>query len=201
MELWRKGPIRQHSQEGTAPICAHRAVAANFSAASEWATRRGKIILTMELQSAAGFWVLGLLRSDELPGVAADALEAGIDTPSLRILAGEHHPDVGELDRLFTGALAESQLEMPGRPAAIMMAARYYAERVVSGNMSPIKGASAMSWYLSTIEEAPESLQVFRGLASEYEDFEYRRDAKARRILSEIEQQIVAEARKLVNAP
>jgi hypothetical protein len=155
----------------------------------------------MELQSAAAFWALGFLRSDELPGVAADALEAGIDTPSLRILAGERHPDVGELDRLFTRALAESQLEIPGRPAAIMMAARYYAERIFSGDLSPIKGASAIWWHLSTIEDAPESLEVFRGLASEYEDFEYRGDAKARRILSEIEQQIVAEARKLVNAP
>jgi len=45
---------------------------------------------------------------------------------------------------------------------------------------------------------------VFVRLASEYEDFEYRakHDPDAGRILSEIEQQIVAEARSILeNSP
>jgi hypothetical protein len=37
----------------------------------------------------AARWMLGDLRAEQMPGVAADLLEVGYDTPSLRRLAGE----------------------------------------------------------------------------------------------------------------
>jgi len=98
----------------------------------------------MDLESAASFWTLGLLRNEDLPAVAADALEAGVDTPALRILAGERDPDVDELNRLFSKALEESSIERPDRPVAIANAAKYYAERILSGDWSPYRGASAI---------------------------------------------------------
>jgi len=85
----------------------------------------------MDLESAASFWVLGLLRNEDLPAVAADALEAGVDTPALRILAGEGDPDVGELNRLFSKVLEESRTEVPNRSSAMSNAARYHAERII----------------------------------------------------------------------
>jgi hypothetical protein len=153
----------------------------------------------MDLESAASFWVLGLLPNEDLPAVAADALEAGVDTPALRILAGERDPDVGELNRLFSKALEESSIELPNRSVAMANAAKYCAERILSRDWTPYRGASAIWSDLCTIEDAPENLKVFVGLASEHEDFEYRakHDPEAGRILSEIERQIVAEARSV----
>jgi len=66
----------------------------------------------------------------------------------------------------------------------------------LSGDWTPYQRASAIWSDLCAFEDAPENLKVFVGLSSEYEDFEYRakHEPEAVRILSEIEQQIVAEA-------
>jgi hypothetical protein len=157
----------------------------------------------MDLESAAAFWVLQLLPNADLPRIAVDALERGIDSPALRILAGERDPDVGELERLFTKVLQAAKIEMPIRSVAMMKAAKYYAERIVSGDLSVSRGVSAICWDLCTNEDAPERLRVFIGLASEYDDFEYRGkdDLEAARILSKIETEIVVEARSLLESP
>jgi len=47
----------------------------------------------INLESAAAFWVLGLIPTADLQRAAVDALELGLDSPSLRILAGELHHD------------------------------------------------------------------------------------------------------------
>jgi hypothetical protein len=39
----------------------------------------------------AARWIAGDLRPEQTPGIAADLLEAGLDTPSMRKLAGEIH--------------------------------------------------------------------------------------------------------------
>ena len=44
--------------------------------------------MKMTLIQAIAFWKMGLLSSDELPAIAAEALEAGFDCQSLRVLAG-----------------------------------------------------------------------------------------------------------------
>src|SRR5215470_15208109 len=93
--------------------------------------------LMMDLETGAAFWVLDLIPTADLPRVAADALEVGLDSPALRILAGELHPDVGELERLFSNALEEFKIEIPSRSEAMMVAAKYYATAIVYGNMSP----------------------------------------------------------------
>jgi hypothetical protein len=156
----------------------------------------------MDLESAASFWVLRLLRSEDLPAIAVDALEAGFDTPALRILAGERDSDAGELDMLWRKVLEELKLQVPSRPVAMMNAARHYTERIVSGDWSAIRGANAIWRDLCTIDDAPECLRVFVGLADEYDDFEYRakNDPAAAQILSEIESQIVLEARSLLES-
>jgi len=153
----------------------------------------------MDLELAASFWALQLLRSEELPGIAVDALEAGVDAPALRILAGERSREARELDPLFEKVLEELKFEVPTRQVAMMTAAKHYAGKIVSGDWSPYQGTSAicnLCWH----EDAPRALTVFVGLLSEYGDFEYRakHDSEAGRILSEIDQQIVAEARAIL---
>jgi hypothetical protein len=156
----------------------------------------------MDLETAAALWVLRHLPTKDLPSVAVDALEIGIDSSALRILAGERDPDVGELERLFTRALEEAEIAIPSRSVAMMKVARCYAEMIVAGDLSAYRGASAIWWELCIEEDAPERLRVFKGLASEYEDFEYRvkQDSQAGQILSEIEAQILLEARSLLES-
>jgi hypothetical protein len=42
-----------------------------------------------------------ILPSSELPNLAVEALEAGFDSPNLRILAAESHPTWADCDLLF----------------------------------------------------------------------------------------------------
>jgi len=53
--------------------------------------------MTASLRVSVAQWQLGLLRSEELPGLAAAALETGVDSPSLRIVAGLSAPTGSEL--------------------------------------------------------------------------------------------------------
>lgn len=124
-----------------------------------------------------------------------------MDSRALRILAGELHPDVGELERLFAKGLEELKIERPSHSEAMIVAAKYYATGIVSGDMTP-REASGNLWGLSCEDDAPECLGVFAGLASEYDDFEHRAqgDPEARQILCEIEKQILLAARSLLIA-
>jgi len=47
------------------------------------------------LDIAVARWVLGLLSGEELPWMACAALEAGLDSPALKRLAGELRPTTG----------------------------------------------------------------------------------------------------------
>ena len=55
----------------------------------------------------AAKWVLGLIPSEALPRIATDALEDGLDSPSLRDLAGDLHPTLGAAGPLFEKILYE----------------------------------------------------------------------------------------------
>jgi hypothetical protein len=84
----------------------------------------------------------------------SNALEAGMDTPSLQILAGERNPDVGELDRLFRKLLEDLSIQVPTRPTdyeCCKILCR--ADRVC--DWSAVRGANAIWWDLCTIEDAP----------------------------------------------
>jgi hypothetical protein len=45
----------------------------------------------MNIHLAAAYWRLGVLRTERLPEIAVEALESGLDSPSVRILAGERN--------------------------------------------------------------------------------------------------------------
>src|SRR3989454_11594841 len=65
------------------------------------------------LDLVAAKWVLGRIPSEALPRIASDLLEAGRDTPTLRRLAGELRPTLGESGPLFEEILDELGVAVP----------------------------------------------------------------------------------------
>ncbi|WP_233508451.1 hypothetical protein [Spongiactinospora gelatinilytica] len=69
-----------------------------------------------------------------MPAVAAGALARGVDSPSLRELAGlNRRSDTAEICELYRAALAESGIEVPGEPEAVRWVLRGLAEGLVAG--------------------------------------------------------------------
>lgn len=114
---------------------------------------------------------LGLLLAESLPAVACQALEDGLDSPSLRILAGLTPIEVGEARALFGRVLAELKVLPPSDRQAVLLLARQAASEILSGALTPYQGARAI-WQLcgaSRAEIFPE-LDPFIYAASEWED-------------------------------
>ena len=138
---------------------------------------------------------LGDQPSEDLPAIAARALERGLDSPTLRELAGLSRKDVREAHDLFLIAIAEVGLEMPPPSEAARELARQWAFEMLAGTLTPYEG-SRLIWHNSwdTLDRQQEGqaddLVPFIGLASEWED-----DPEHR---AEYEQDMLAEARALL---
>lgn len=96
------------------------------------------------MEFIAGLWnyVLGNLRTDELPDIALKALQEGYDTPSLRILAGLGS-DILEIKEYLKLTLKEMDIELPKLPNkanAWLMLIRYYIQQIIDRNVDPIEG-------------------------------------------------------------
>jgi hypothetical protein len=128
---------------------------------------------------------LGIVDYQQLPSIAADALESGYDSPSIRCLAGSSGLEPSELQRLFLNALSELQLKVPTADEAGLLVAKGIAEAVLAGALRPYDGAKQI-W--STIYTRLPELQQLRplvGFASEFEDDESHREEYARLIFEE----------------
>jgi hypothetical protein len=147
-----------------------------------------------ELRYAATRHQFDVLQSEELPQLAVMALEAGLDTPSLRLLAGEMHPTWSDSGNLFGGLLRELDITpLPSHLAALELG-RYYATQILAGTLTPAEGAEHIWWdvaneFMHDGRVWP-ALRGFVGLASEYRDHP---EAHA-----ELEQEIRNEARELL---
>lgn len=114
---------------------------------------------------------LGLLTREALVAAAVDALTAGCDSPSQRLLAGLDPSDAAEVDAAAGRSLDELGLTLPSPEAAAMRLAQRIAQDVVDGRTPPYDGAQAI-WRITQLTEAgrvPE-LNPFTYAASEWED-------------------------------
>ena len=89
---------------------------------------------------------LGELGSDQLPDVAVNLLLAGYDSPSLRLVAGELHPEMAEAGKAFADALQELGVSVTVRDA-LLLRARSIAQAIAEGTVASISGASDL-YYL-----------------------------------------------------
>ncbi len=125
----------------------------------------------------AAKWVLGLIPSEALPRIATDALEDGLDSPSLRDLAGDLHPTLGAAGPLFEKILYEIGVGIPDRSRAGLVLARACATQIRDGTLSPYEGARQIWRIQIDVEGLMSELGPFVYWASEWQEA----DSPARR--------------------
>lgn len=136
------------------------------------------------LEVAAWRMAVGRLRSEELPDLATDALVRGLDSPSLRLLAGQPRDDVRDSADLFRAALDELGINAPDADGADWNFARRLAGEIVAGRISPARGADDL-WMMYRRVMDNGDLRIFVGLASELQDHPEAADELARQIVAE----------------
>lgn len=129
--------------------------------------------------------------SEELPKLAAEALAQGVDSPSLREVAGAStRDDPRDVRERYLAALDELGIDVPQAEQAAWRLTRDVATRIVGRQISPLEGAEWIWRVASSRVEHEGDLRVFIGLASECEDHPER--------CAEYETQIRAAAQQLL---
>lgn len=81
-------------------------------------------------------YIQGFLHAEDMPSVAADALEAGFDGRALRSLAGLVRPTSWEADPLWRTAQSEMNLIAMSKEDALLLVADWLIEEFESGKRS-----------------------------------------------------------------
>jgi len=145
------------------------------------------------LQVAALLWAIGDQASNDLPDLATGALVRGVDSPSLRELAGVPADDYWRIKALFESVLDELGLNLPDEQTALWQLAQHTAAEIVAGTVSPSVGAHRIWSEMSHRIARAGDLRVFIGHASEWDDHPDHR--------SEIDASIIEAAQKLLAQP
>jgi hypothetical protein len=116
-------------------------------------------------------FALGTLQSDALPTLAAQLLGGGLDSPSLRALAGYTHPTMSEVGPLFERAMSELGFPPLQKQAALRLLARHYAHKILTGEVEPYQGATLIWKDLAAEYEPFEEISTFVGLAAQIDDY------------------------------
>ncbi|MFJ8885838.1 hypothetical protein ACIRJR_20845 [Streptomyces sp. NPDC102402] len=96
------------------------------------------------------------IRPEDLPMIAAEALAAGLDTPTLCELAGwPRNADARDIRDAFGQVLAESGIGLPDRGLARRHALRRMAARLIDGGTTPAELATD-GWWDTDAETATE---------------------------------------------
>ena len=145
--------------------------------------------LTGNLELAAALHSLHEILTDDLPLVATKALEEGLDSPSLRMLAGTTTSSGFEIDELLTRTLSELGLRPMNPQRAQRVLARFRARQIVDGKVDPVVGAENV--YRTYLPEYPDETIEFLRLSDEASY-----DPQNRR---EVELKIIEEARRYLH--
>ena len=103
----------------------------------------------MDLEEALALTAMGRPPLDELPQVATEAMLAGSDSPSLRLLAGLDLEKFDQRDAgdLFDAATAELGWEIPSLFEAMQIILGKLADQVNAGTLEPVE-AARRAWHL-----------------------------------------------------
>ena len=135
---------------------------------------------------------VGSLASEDLPEIATEALVRGLDSPALRVLAGQSRDDVRDSADLFRVAFDELGICLPDADTAQWRLARRTADDIAAGRIRPACGATEL-WRAYHKVRDNGDLRIFVGLASMLDD--HPEDA------DQIEAHMVAAARELLARP
>jgi hypothetical protein len=113
--------------------------------------------------------MLDIVGAEAIPSAAINALQEGVNSPSIWQLAGMSGADNDEVRRVFQAGLRELGIDNPSLHEAVIIVAVETASRIVQGAISPDAGAEAISSLVSRfpLEHWPE-LDTFVYGASEW---------------------------------
>jgi len=115
--------------------------------------------------------LLGFIGPEAIVSKAANVLNEGVDSHSIRQLAGMSSAESDEVRTVFHAALRELGLEAPSPHEAAILVATEVASRIAGGSTSPYDGAKEI-WNIVRrlpLEPLPE-LDTFVYGASEWEE-------------------------------
>jgi hypothetical protein len=119
-------------------------------------------------------WTLDLATAEDAVDAANCALEANIDCPALRELAGENPISISHITPLVNKVFFELGTKLPATNEAINVLALRWANDALSGVIPP-NNASKLIWHhLYLNNPARGDLKIFGGLAGEWEDMNER---------------------------
>jgi len=120
------------------------------------------------LARAISQFTLGKLSYSDLPDVACDALELGLDGPAIRRLASLQKPSYFGVGDLFEKALQEMGIEQWSKRDAAVFLAKEIGRDVLAGKKEPLAGADEI-WELCVAADYPKELAIFGGLDQEFD--------------------------------
>ncbi len=127
--------------------------------------------MTIDIDGTEAQWVLGMLPPERLPDIAVSALQNGLDSDALRILAGLSGSEIDDASKLFEEALKSLGRGQMSKKDAVRLYARTISGQILRGEMEPYAGAKKI-WEAALKASEPEFHEVdpFIYAASEYED-------------------------------
>ncbi len=127
---------------------------------------------TFDLKRIEALWVLGLLSSDELPDLAAEALAQGFESKSLVELAGCLPDETDDIRRLFNRSLREiTGKRRMLKTDALRIYAKQISTAILTSEISPLDGARLV--WRATLKAGVRGFHELDGFvysASEMED-------------------------------
>jgi hypothetical protein len=104
-----------------------------------------------EPEHLAARWVAGYIRPEQTPAIAADLLESGLDTPSMRRLAGEMRVrSIEDVEPLVKKMFRELGVEFPKSDLdAKHQTTRQIAREVIAGMRNPWNAAADLHRFWS----------------------------------------------------
>ncbi len=126
--------------------------------------------LPLSWDVALALWTLELLDSDQIPDVATLALQRGIDSQQLRVLAGTIPTPGASLRESFSSALQNLGVRLPPRDGATRVLAKCLALQILDRTLDPIDGARKMAEIARAVGGGFSELDAFIYAESEAED-------------------------------
>lgn len=150
---------------------------------------------------------------DAIPDLACIALSEGMDSYSIRILAGINKTDFDDIRKYLGKVANELQIKYPTREESAWILIRYYFEQIIGSHIEPHRGLHTIIWqiYNQTGWRNRDQksvgdyigIQNLYGLCDTYDDFletfvsldkqsSWDKSKTNRQILTELDQSILA---------
>jgi hypothetical protein len=149
------------------------------------------MIKPFNLQIAEALWALGMLPTEDIPDLAADAIAQGIESEDLMKLAGCSPQEGQEIARLFDNCLKQKGGGM-SKMHALKLCAKMVSQQILESKVTAQDGAKEI--WRATLKariDGFHELDAFIYAASEMEDRPLERNL--------FEKAIIEEARRWCN--